>query len=164
MSSKFVGFKDGISVPICPIHKISKKGNAERMLEHLRRIQNNPERKIKENGIKFSVYWLFIGKPFSQSQWEKSKNFVKSFYTSKLKHIFAKISWNWLPICNNKKNVKFTEKCPFFRQFVHSEKPLYFVLHFQVNPSSFFSKFCFLLFSKTTLSIYWGKIGEKFSQ
>ncbi len=46
-SVEFVRLEDGIAVPVTPVHPVLEQGDAERVLQHVRRVKHDPEHLTK---------------------------------------------------------------------------------------------------------------------
>ncbi len=42
LPGELVGFEDGVAIPVAPVHPVLKKGDAERVFQHVRRVEDNP--------------------------------------------------------------------------------------------------------------------------
>ena len=42
LAVELVGLEDGVAVPVAPVHPVLEEGDAERMLQHVRRIKHDP--------------------------------------------------------------------------------------------------------------------------
>ena len=45
LAVELVGLEDGVAVPVAPVHPVLEEGDAEWVLEHVRRVKHDPEKK-----------------------------------------------------------------------------------------------------------------------